>query len=430
MNNGQNIYQFSKTTYDFNITNKPYLTKKKGNSRNCSGNFPLTKSSQNFHHSKAKKHKSSNHGILETRSFCSKNITDNDLDHHFTKLPQKKPVLKKLKCSDDYTELHDGLIKGYYIKGRVSREKLLENKSTEIGNCSSFPLEGIQNENHSNSKDNCIFSNQKNITRSCYFKKNVPDDKTKIKSYNYLLNQNKKINNNQSYSTKNSSFFIRKSNNSNKKYLNKSYCQKALIKMTDSTDYDINDTNNENSSYYNNIDYNKNKKHSIENKQNNNNRYGKITKENKRVTKEPKISNYQKQEINTNLNEIINLSHELENLHNESFKVGNGKNKNAKIIQDFIRNILKKNICAIKIQAFWRGTNIRKVVNLYNDLDEFIYHISKVNFLRFRNIFYFFISQLFNKYEENIKNDISEENDVKEYKNINKNNDIYKTKMK
>jgi hypothetical protein len=60
----------------------------------------------------------------------------------------------------------------------------------------------------------------------------------------------------------------------------------------------------------------------------------------------------------------------------------------------------------MKIQAIWRGRNTRKIMDLYNDLDEFIYHLSKVQFNHFNNDFCFFINQLFNIYKASISNGI------------------------
>ena len=85
----------------------------------------------------------------------------------------------------------------------------------------------------------------------------------------------------------------------------------------------------------------------------------------------------------------------------------------------------------IKIQAFWRGRSTRKIMNLYHDLDEFIYLLSKVHFNHFSDNFYFFINQLFNVYKantlENQIDSLDEENekddDEKNDKNDEKNNE-------
>ena len=74
-------------------------------------------------------------------------------------------------------------------------------------------------------------------------------------------------------------------------------------------------------------------------------------------------------------------------------------------LQRFIKSYLYlRELCAMKIQAVWRGGNTRKIMDLYNDLDEFIYHLSKVQFNHFNNDFCFFIKQLFNIYKANISN--------------------------
>ena len=86
-------------------------------------------------------------------------------------------------------------------------------------------------------------------------------------------------------------------------------------------------------------------------------------------------------------------------------------------LQRFIKAYLNYRIaCAMKIQAVWRGINTRKIMDLYNDLDEFIYHLSKVQFNHFGNHFCFFINQLFNIYKastsyDNLTGDINDQND-------------------
>jgi len=75
-------------------------------------------------------------------------------------------------------------------------------------------------------------------------------------------------------------------------------------------------------------------------------------------------------------------------------------------LQRFIKSYLYlREICAMKIQAVWRGCNTRKIMDLYNNLDEFIYHLSKVQFNHFNNDFCFFIKQLFNIYKASIANE-------------------------
>jgi hypothetical protein len=95
-------------------------------------------------------------------------------------------------------------------------------------------------------------------------------------------------------------------------------------------------------------------------------------------------------------------------------------------LQRFIRSYLYlRELCAMKIQAVWRGGNTRKIMDLYNDLDEFIYHLSKVQFNHFNNDFCFFIKQLFNIYKSNVSNGNYKENEeIDNYQNENENNDV------
>ena len=100
-------------------------------------------------------------------------------------------------------------------------------------------------------------------------------------------------------------------------------------------------------------------------------------------------------------------------------------------LQRFIKSyIYLREICAMKIQSVWRGCNTRKIMDLYNDLDEFIYHLSKVQFNHFNNDFCFFIKQLFNIYKASVNNDnenYNEESNEELENNDNKiniNNDI------
>ena len=92
-------------------------------------------------------------------------------------------------------------------------------------------------------------------------------------------------------------------------------------------------------------------------------------------------------------------------------------------LQRFIKSYLYlREICAMKIQAVWRGCNTRKIMDLYNNLDEFIYHLSKVQFNHFNNNFCFFIKQLFNIYKANISNEnYNDDNDEID----NNDNEIY-----
>ena len=87
-------------------------------------------------------------------------------------------------------------------------------------------------------------------------------------------------------------------------------------------------------------------------------------------------------------------------------------------LQNCIRSYLdRRNECAMKIQAIWRGGNTRRIMELYNDLDEFIYHLSKVQFNHFNDSFCFFINQLFNIYKANISDKNIDQNDEGENNN-------------
>jgi len=105
-------------------------------------------------------------------------------------------------------------------------------------------------------------------------------------------------------------------------------------------------------------------------------------------------------------------------------------------LQRFIKSYLYlRELCAMKIQAVWRGCNTRKIMDLYNNLDEFIYHLSKVQFNHFNNDFCFFIKQLFNIYKANISNDNYQDESNEEIENnendinINNNNEIMDTEF-
>ena len=446
MINDKEIYNLSKTMNNFDIPNKPQILKKKPITKNTPKNIPLSKTTSNTFYNKIKKQKK-NFGILDNTSFRTKKIIiDSEQDkYHSTQFPKRKKTSKKnvtnlyknkpeYKNSNNNTKLSEDFVKGYYIIGQNRPKKFIEKDSIEIGNHSSIPLGVIKVGNYLKIEDNNISLSKNNInTKSDYLKNNAFHDK---KLYNdYILNPNKKLNNNPICSMENPSpIFLNNSNNIfNDEYLNQTYCQKSIIKTTESADHDTNEINSENYSYYNykNIDNNKNKK-SIVNKQNNNNeidRYYEVNMENLNINKETKKFISQNQPINNELSEIVNFSNGLRNLLNDSVEFKNDENENSKITQDFNRNSFYKNIYATKIQALWRGFNIRKIINLYNDLDEFIFHISKVEYNKFRNDFYFFISQLFKKYEEKIMYDFSKESNENE-KNINSNkkDDAYQDK--
>ena len=93
-------------------------------------------------------------------------------------------------------------------------------------------------------------------------------------------------------------------------------------------------------------------------------------------------------------------------------------------LQRFIRSYLYlRELCAMKIQAIWRGGNTRKIMDLYNDLDEFIYHLSKVQFNHFNSNFCYFINQLFQVYKLNVSNGNGNENEDESDDNNNMENE-------
>jgi hypothetical protein len=92
-------------------------------------------------------------------------------------------------------------------------------------------------------------------------------------------------------------------------------------------------------------------------------------------------------------------------------------------LQRFIRSYLYlRELCAMKIQAIWRGGNTRKIMDLYNDLDEFIYHLSKVQFNHFNSNFCYFINQLFQIYKQNVSNGNDNENENEDESDNDNNN--------
>ena len=108
------------------------------------------------------------------------------------------------------------------------------------------------------------------------------------------------------------------------------------------------------------------------------------------------------------------------------FDIGEEKLQNIIKLQKAIKNHMKdRNIKATKIQSFWRASSTRKIMNLYHDLDEFIYLLSKVHFNHFSDNFYFFINQLFNAYKANTldNNQIDSLEDEEKEDNENSNND-------
>ena len=427
MNNDKLIYQYSKTMSNFNIANKPYLTQKRANPNYYGENYPLVKNSpKNFLPSYYRKilKESRNRGILDTGSLGNKNIIFDSDSEQYKSTPQKKKISQKNNAtnlyvakaessySNNYTNLYDNFNKSYYIKNENPKKEILLNDSMDIGNYSAIPL----GENFPRREENGVPLRKKNIgddNKSYYLKKNVPNIKKNFPYYKpkkivNVLNFKKSMDQNPRYSMEEPSpKFLNNSNNFNEDFFNQTYHQKPLIKISDSTDYENSyyNKNNKKPIYYNRV-----------------NRYNEMTTDSK-GSKKPNLSiSRKKSKKNSDLGGIVDLSVGIKNLHNESAEFENDENENAKTIQNFIRDSFKKDICAAKIQALWRGANTRKIVNLYNDIDEFVYHISKVKFDRFRDDFYFFINQLFNKYEENFMKDISKENGGNE-ENIDNKND-------
>ena len=102
------------------------------------------------------------------------------------------------------------------------------------------------------------------------------------------------------------------------------------------------------------------------------------------------------------------------------------KNTISEFLEHFKENNLNikvKEEKVTKIQSFWRGRCIRKIMILYYDLEEFLFLISRVCINHFIDNFFFFINQLFNI---NSKNYIKIYNRNNNYKNIenNQNNSI------
>ena len=103
----------------------------------------------------------------------------------------------------------------------------------------------------------------------------------------------------------------------------------------------------------------------------------------------------------------------------------NIKNKRQKEEEKYDIDWYKNNLDKIiKIQATFRYYRISKIMKQYHDCDEFIFHISKVQFNHFYDNFYFFINQLFNVYKANIgaldlvnNNQEQEENENEEEEN-------------
>ena len=103
-------------------------------------------------------------------------------------------------------------------------------------------------------------------------------------------------------------------------------------------------------------------------------------------------------------------------------EIDKNKNKNISLIK-------LQNSASSQIQAVWRGYSTRIIMKLYNHLDEFIYHISKVQINTFICNFHFFMNQLFSIYHESFVNCNIEGNEEIENKEfIHKNNIIINDK--
>ena len=112
---------------------------------------------------------------------------------------------------------------------------------------------------------------------------------------------------------------------------------------------------------------------------------------------------YQDQDRDEDENEE-NYKNKNEKKKEDEFKFDIDEEKLVNIIklQKAIKAHMKeRNICATKIQSFWRAASTRKIMELYHNLDEFIYLLSKVHFNHFSDNFYFFINQLFFAYKAN-----------------------------
>ena len=180
--------------------------------------------------------------------------------------------------------------------------------------------------------------------------------------------------------------------------------------------------------FYNENDYNNYRKKKIIKKNNyETNNISKNQKQGGKVDLYYELINNNKDSIKRDKNSLTNRNM-LKKLENS---IENDEDKMLSLIklQRFIKSYLYlRELCAMKIQAVWRGCNTRKIMDLYNNLDEFIYHLSKVQFNHFNNDFCFFIKQLFNIYKANISNDNYNEESNEEVENdeneMNINNDI------
>ena len=105
----------------------------------------------------------------------------------------------------------------------------------------------------------------------------------------------------------------------------------------------------------------------------------------------------------------VDLNLSLSKLKNSKKK--NKLEKKEKYDMIWYENNLDK---IVKIQATFRYYRIKKIMDKYHDCDEFIFHISKVQFNHFYDNFYFFINQLFNAYKAKTLGTFNLENNQEE----------------
>ena len=104
--------------------------------------------------------------------------------------------------------------------------------------------------------------------------------------------------------------------------------------------------------------------------------------------------------------EVEEEENDEEKIIEEEYDIDEDKLKQLIKLQKYVKaHIQVIEIKIIKIQSLWRGRNTRKIIKLYQDLDEFIFLLSKVHFNHFSDNFYFFINQLFNVYKANTLDD-------------------------
>ena len=118
-----------------------------------------------------------------------------------------------------------------------------------------------------------------------------------------------------------------------------------------------------------------------------------------------------------------------EKIIEEEYNIDEDKLKQIIKLQKYLKNHIQvteiKVTKIIKIQSVWRGRSTRKIIKLYQDLDEFIFLLSKVHFNHFSDNFYYFINQLFNVYKANTLDDnqLNSLDEEKEEENQNDSNE-------